>query len=156
MIGSCEMPPPDIVVVCDLAPLRRVTRSLVGRSSLSPSAAFATADGASMACSSDATAARLTAAPPAKMTFPAASTLTVTWPPNTSMSRKRWFMFTCVTPSPFVSYTLVKFTSAKSALVTPNFAGVRLEIRTRDVTRIRRGERRRRATRKGAHCNEDR
>ena len=31
-------------------------------------------------------------------------------------------MFTCVTPRPLVSYTLVKLTSAKSALVTPNFA----------------------------------
>ena len=77
-IGVCEMPPPDIVVVCDFAPLRRVTRSFSGRSSLSPSAAFATAAGASMACSSDATAAKLTAAPPARTTFPAASTLTVT------------------------------------------------------------------------------
>ena len=114
------MPPPDIVVDCDLVPLRRVTRSLAGRSSLSPSAALATADGASMACSSDATVARLTAAPPAKTTLPSAPTLTVTWPPKTSRSRKRWLRFTCVTPSPLVSYTLVNVTSAKSALVTPN------------------------------------
>ncbi len=120
-IGFSEIPPAETTVARD-GPLAWLsTCRSVGVPSCSAAAAATTASvGSTETVPDGESASPRTRLPPAKTTLPSVATLTVTCPPKTSRSWKRWFRLTWVTPLAALRYLLVTARSATSARVTPS------------------------------------